>query len=321
MIPPEKNDPSPDEQDSFLNEKGLLFNPLIDRRSFLKGMAGVLGVSALGVGKGYANTGKNEIVLEKVPVNIPNLPTAFRGFKIAQLSDLHSSPLVSIDHLRAAAKIAAKENPDLVVLTGDFIGHKMRAHRAEIHEFDKQYVDNIVEAFSILNPSQGIFSVLGNHDFWSGPEATQYIIDAFSNGMGARWLRNARVELQRGTDSIQLIGVDDLWQNSFSLRKAFRNVDPDQTRILLSHNPEVNEEFQWNPGLSAELILSGHTHGGQVVLPFIGPPFLPGIRNQKFIGGLVHENGRQTYVTRGIGHLVVPLRFNCPPEVTLIELL
>ncbi len=321
MIPPDKNDPLFNKQDLPTDEKGFLFNPLIDRRSFLKGMAGVLGVSALGVGKGYANTDKNEIVVERVPVIIPNLPNAFRGYKIAQLSDLHSSPLVSIDHLRAAANLAAKENPDLVVLTGDFIGHKMRTYLAEYHEFDAQFVDNIVDAFSVLNPPQGIFSVLGNHDFWSGPEATQYIIDAFSKGMGARWLRNARVELQRGSDSIQLIGVDDLWQNSFSLRKAFRYVDPEQTRILLSHNPEVNEEFQWNPGLSAELILSGHTHGGQVVLPFIGPPFLPGIRNKKFIGGLVEDNGRQTYVTRGIGHLVVPLRFNCPPEVTLIELM
>ncbi|QPJ63580.1 MAG: metallophosphoesterase [Candidatus Nitronauta litoralis] len=316
----EKDDPQSNEPCEESGAKELLFNPLIDRRAFIKGMAGVLGVSALGIGKGYANTDKNEIVVEKVPVKISNLPKAFKGFKIAQLSDLHSSPLVSVNHLKAAAILAKKENPDLVVLTGDFIGHKIRTHRREIHEFDKQYVDNIVEALSVLKPAHGIFSVLGNHDFWSGPEATQYLIDRFSKGLGAQWLRNDRVELQRGRDSIQLIGVDDLWQDSFSLRKAYRKVDHGRTRILLSHNPEVNEEFQWNPGLSAELILSGHTHGGQVVLPFIGPPFLPGIRNKKYIAGLVEEKGRQTYVTRGIGHLVVPLRFNCPPEVSLIEL-
>ncbi len=302
-------------------EKSILFKPMIDRRSFLKGMAGVFGVSLVGVGKGYSNTDKNEILLERVPVTIPNLPAAFRGFKIAQLSDLHSSPLVSIDHLQASANLAARENPDLVVLTGDFIGHKIRTFLAKYHEFDRQYVDNIVEAFSVLKPPHGIFAVLGNHDFWSGPEATQYITDTFSKGLGVNWLRNRRVELQRGSDRIQLIGVDDLWEKTFSLRKAYQNVDPERTRILLSHNPEVNEEFQWNSGLSAELILSGHTHGGQVVLPFIGPPFLPGIRNKKFIGGLVEEEGRQTYITRGVGHLVVPLRLNCPPEVTLIELI
>ncbi len=321
MDSPEKKDSLHIGSEEKTRAKSLFYNPLIDRRSFLKGMAGVLGVSALGVGKGYANTDKNEIVLERIPVKIPNLPEAFRGFKIAQLSDLHSSPLVAMEHLRAAANLAASENPDLVVLTGDYIGHKMRTYLAETHEFDREYVDNIVHAFSVLNPPHGIFSVLGNHDFWSGPEATQYIIEKFSEGMGARWLRNDRVELQQGKDSIQLIGVDDLWQDSFSLRTAYKKVDPGRTRILLSHNPEVNEEFQWNPGLSAELILSGHTHGGQIVLPFIGPPFLPGINNKKFIGGLVEEKGIQTYVTRGIGHLVVPLRFNCPPEVSLIELI
>lgn len=321
MDSPEKSDSGHIGPERKARGKGLFYNPLIDRRSFLKGMAGVLGVSALGVGKGYANTDKNEIVLERVAVTIPNLPEAFRGFKIAQLSDLHSSPLVTREHLRAAANLAANENPDLVVLTGDYIGHKMRTHLAETHEFDREYVDNIVQALSGLNPPHGIFSVLGNHDFWSGPDATQYIIERFSEGMGARWLRNDSVELQQGRDRIQLIGVDDLWQDSFSLRTAYKKVDPERTRILLSHNPDVNEEFQWSPGLSAELILSGHTHGGQVVLPFIGPPFLPGINNKKFIGGLVKEKEIQTYVTRGIGHLVVPLRFNCPPEVSLIELI
>lgn len=300
--------------------KNLLFRPLVDRRTFLKGMMGMFGLSTLGVGKGVANTAKTEIVLERVPVSLLGLPEAFRGLKIAHLSDLHSSPIVSPEHLRQAADLAANENPDLVVLTGDYIGHQLKTAPSQQHEFDVEHVERMVEALSVLNPPMGIFAVLGNHDFWSGRKATASLIERFSRGLNVQWLRNRNVLLKRGGESIQLIGIDDLWSGTCSIERAFDGVVPGKTRILLSHNPDVNMEIRYNLNWDADLILSGHTHGGQVVLPFIGPPFSPGINDGRYVSGLVREGNRQTYVTRGVGHLVVPVRFNCPPEVTLIEL-
>jgi len=254
--------------------------------------------------------------VERVLIRLKRLPEAFRGFKIAQLSDLHSSPLVDKEHLEHAVDLALAEKPDLIVLTGDFIGHTLRTHRQEIHEFDVQYLDNLVAALGRAKAPFGTYAVLGNHDFWSGPEVTERICHDFETRARIPVLRNQRVTLTKEEESIQLLGVDDYW-HSWDLRKALRKVPKQSIKILLSHNPEINRQIK--PSHNIGLVLSGHTHGGQVSLPFIGVPFSP-TQSQKYLRGLVRDGDRQTYITRGVGHLVVPIRFNCPPEVTLITL-
>jgi len=275
-------------------------------------------ISGLGAGKGYANTSSSRIRLETVSIPIPRLPAPFRGLKIGQLTDLHSSPIVGADHFVRSAELVMEKEPDVVVLTGDYIGYKTQNSSDEIHEFHKVYVDRCVEALSRLKAPMGIYGVLGNHDFWSGPEATAVIVREFEQRLGVRWLRNRHVSLERGGRSIALLGVDDFWEDSCSVEKALAGVPRDRVKILLSHNPEINEILF--PFHGIDLIISGHTHGGQVVLPVIGTPFYPGIHGQKYRQGLVVDGNRRTYISRGVGHLVLPVRFNCPPEVTVFTL-
>ncbi len=293
------------------------FSRPLSRRFFLKGALGIFGVAAMGVGKGYSNTLSSQIKVERVPIRLKRLPKAFRGFKIAQLSDLHSSPLVDKAHLDEAVNLALAEKPDLVVLTGDFIGHTLRTSRDEVHEFDSMYLDNLVNSLGRAKAPYGTYAVLGNHDFWSGPKVTESLCHGFETRAGIPVLRNQSISLKKGKDSIQLLGIDDYW-NSWNLGKALRKVPMESVKILLSHNPDINQRISSSHKI--DLVLSGHTHGGQISLPFIGAPFSP-TRDRRYIKGLVRDGDRQTYITRGVGHLVVPIRFNCPPEVTLITLI
>lgn len=279
---------------------------------------GIYGVLAASFGKGVYNTSGSQIRLETVPVKIKALPAAFHGFKIVQLSDIHSSLIVGRDHIAEAADLAMSQKPDLIVLTGDFISGKTKFGSGSVGEFDRKYLDRCIEAFSLLKAPMGIYAVLGNHDFWSGSEAIQTIMPEFERHLGVTWLRNRHVVLEKGKDQLALLGVDDYWETSCSLENAYKGLDQEKVKILLSHNPDINEAVY--PSMKIDLILSGHTHGGQVVMPFIGMPFLPSPFGQKYRQGLIRDSNRQTYVTRGIGHLVAPVRYNCPPEVTLIKL-
>jgi predicted MPP superfamily phosphohydrolase len=300
-----------------LSDSPEFLNRPLSRRFFLKAGLGVFGVSLLGVGKGYTNTLSSQIGVERVPIRLKGLPDAFRGFKIAQLSDLHSSPLVNKEHLDHAVDLALAEKPDLIVLTGDFIGHTFGTPSNSVHEFDPQYLDNLVAVLGRAKAPFGTYAVLGNHDFWSGPKVTERICHEFTTHAGIRVLRNQNVKLKIEEKSIHLLGIDDYW-HSWDLREALRNVPDQSVKILLSHNPDIN----WKLNLShrINLVLSGHTHGGQIAFPFVGAPFSP-TRNHRYLKGLVRDGDRQTYITRGVGHLVVPIRFNCPPEVTLVTLI
>lgn len=282
----------------------------------MKGALGLFGISALGIGKGYSNTLSSKIQLERVPIRLKRLPESFRGFKIAQLSDLHSSPLVGKEHLERAVELALAEKPDLVVLTGDYIGHTLKTRAGQVHDFDPTYLDNLVATLVKVKAPFGTYAVLGNHDFWSGPEVTERLCHDFEKRAGISVLRNQSVVLSKDNESIQLLGVDDYW-HSWNLGKAMRKVPLKSVKILLSHNPDINRRLI--PAHRIDLVLSGHTHGGQITFPILGTPFATHM-NQRYLKGLVRDGERQTYITRGVGHLVVPIRFNCPPEVTLITL-
>jgi predicted MPP superfamily phosphohydrolase len=171
---------------------------------------------------------------------------------------------------------------------------------------------------SRLKASMGIFGVLGNHDFWSGPVVAEKITDGLES-IGIKILRNEAVSITKGPEKVYLLGVDDYWEGSYSLTGAIKNVPQDSCRILLSHNPDVNEDIDLSKR-RLDLIIAGHTHGGQLVLPFLGAPYLPSPFGQKYRAGLVTDGNRKTYVSRGLGLFFVPLRLNCPPDVSLLVL-
>ena len=287
-----------------------------NRRSFLKN--GLRGMVVLGLGKGFYNTTPLAgVELRQVDVKINGLPDKFHGFTIGHLSDTHASMIANTGLFDEAASLIMSKKPDMIALTGDYISGATKFFSGAIGEFNQTHLDQLIESFSILKAPMGIFGVLGNHDFWSGPKAVEAVMSGFTKSIGAQWLRNESRSMERDGQHINVLGVDDYW-HSCSLSMACRGLDKSSVNILLSHNPDINDDVM--PQMRIDLILAGHTHGGQVVLPYFGCPVVPSKFGQKYLSGLTPDGDRQTYITRGVGHLMAPIRLNCPPEAAIITL-
>lgn len=281
-------------------------------------------VGAVALSKGFYNTTGYSVRLNRRRITIENLPRGFSGLKIAFLSDFHSSSLVPVGTIRRAAELIMRGSPDLpdvILLGGDFVTgtNEVGAQKTAVSPTVQRYIKECVEALMPLKAPMGIYGVLGNHDFWCGREAVRIICGEFSERLGVVWLRNSSVKLQRGGDAVDLMGIDDYWESGPGFEGACRGLDPGGVKILLSHNPDVNHDIDAFRK-RVDLVLSGHTHGGQVVLPFIGAPFMPSLFGQKYRLGLVADGARQTFITSGVGVNFAPVRYNCPAEVALIEL-
>lgn len=290
----------------------------MNRRQFI--VNALRGLVILGVGKGVYNTTSPSLVIEEQTVHIPDLPSSFKGFRIAQLSDIHSSFIVSSGLIREAVKGVMERRPDMICLTGDFISGETKFLSGSIGGFNEKYLHKCLESLAGLSAPMGIYGVLGNHDFWSGEKAVKSITEAFTEKLGVRWLRNSNQKIQKGGKHICIMGIDDYWQPSSSIYSALKGSADDEIRILLSHNPDINQEIEIGK-IKIDLVISGHTHGGQFVFPFIGAPYIPSAFGRKYIAGLVRDGKRQTYISRGVGHLLFPIRVNCPPEATILNLI
>lgn len=271
------------------------------------------------LGKGFYNTTGGQVELVRVPVKIKNLPAPLQGLKIGLLTDLHSSFIVSSDLIKSGGQLIMSENPDLVVMTGDFISGSTKFLSGSIGKFKNEYLTRCADALSHLKAPLGVYGVLGNHDFWSGPESVRAICGTLTKQIGVVWLRNRNVEIKKGGASFYLLGVDDYWEASCSLTAACKGLDADTIKILLSHNPDINDDISLLHE-RIDLVLSGHTHGGQIVVPFLGQPVMPSKFGQKYREGLVRDGDRQTYTSRGVGSLLAPIRLNCLPEATVLTL-
>ena len=293
-----------------MSEKGMT------RRGILRN--GVRGFVAAGIGLGFYNTTAGSLKLAEESIKIEGLPENFNGFKIAQITDTHASMIANTGLYDQAARLVMEKEPDIIVLTGDYISGSTKFLSGAIGEYRREYLDHLTSSFSGLKAPHGVYAVLGNHDFWSGPEAVKAISGEFEDSLGAVWLRNSNRRIEKNGASLNILGVDDYWQDSCSLHDAWEGVDNGSVNILLSHNPDINDDIF--PQMKIDLVLSGHTHGGQVVLPFIGCPVVPSKFGQKYIAGNVRDGKRQTYISRGVGHLMAPIRINCPPEVNILTL-
>jgi predicted MPP superfamily phosphohydrolase len=276
----------------------------VSRRKFLQ-IAGGLGLSVAlpgAVELGYAaRIEPRRVVLEQRPIRIPKLPTAFEGFRIALFSDIHLYPFTPLQIVRDAVRLANSFQPDLVLLTGDFIWRSVDA------TFD------LVPALSQLNPAIGTFSVLGNHDHYAGPG----IVSHGLRQAGVRVLVNEGLTIQRGQHSIYLAGIDSAWAGAPSPEAALSNRRGDITTIVALHEPDFIDYLALR--FPVDLQLSGHSHGGQIRLPIVGPLILPPM-GIMYNMGLYRVGAAQVYTTRGVGTIHVNARLNCPPEVTGITL-
>ncbi len=229
------------------------------------------------------------------------LPAAFAGFSIALLSDVHHGPFVPLMYVQHVVALANALAADLVCLCGDYV------HRG------RRFIAPVGEALAALRGRAGVVAVLGNHDHWDGAAATRRALAA------ARIpeLRNGGHWIHRGGARIRVAGVGDLLEDRQDLAGALGDARADDVTVLLSHEPDFAE------GITDErvsLVLSGHTHGGQVHVPGYGPPVLPTRLARKYASGLVRAPATQVFVTRGVGTITPPVRVCCRPEVALLTL-
>lgn len=248
--------------------------------------------------------------LNRFEVGIPSLPGAFAGFRIAQLSDFHCSRQVTTAYLQEAVDLTQGQSPDLIVLTGDFVHRGFR------------YVQPVAETLSRLTAPHGVFAVLGNHDFSVrnalGFRRYRHLHRAVSTALterGIRVLHNEAVELTRADDKLHLVGVADLWSRVCDLERAFDGLCPSVPSIVLAHNPLTVQHLA---DRRCDLMLSGHTHGGQVHVPGLGRPTL-GKRARHLAAGMYRHGEAQVYVNKGVG-FGFKFRFGVRPEVAILTL-
>jgi hypothetical protein len=248
-----------------------------------------------------------QVQLTHLPVHIAKLPAAFHGFKIVQLSDVHHSSFVSEGEIVTAAQRVNELEPDLIVLTGDYISHSV------------DFIPGCARALGKLRAQHGVYAVLGNHDHWTDGQLMKTSLEA----QGIRVLCNEHERIEKDGARICLAGVDDMMVKLDDMKAALADTSRSETRILLAHNPALIREAA---RAGVDLMLSGHTHGGQINWKLLVPKKETRMSrwlhrpSRKFMRGLAVLGNTQLYVNRGFGTVVVPLRYGCTPEITLIEL-
>jgi predicted MPP superfamily phosphohydrolase len=281
------------------------------RRRFLTAGLRVAGGGAVaGLGYAFAEPRWFQVTHRTFPLR--DLPPSLDGLRLVQLTDIHHGPWLSLGYVREVVRACNDLRPDLVLLTGDYI------------LYSSAYVRPVVEELAHLRPVIGTLSVLGNHDWNEGGELVRReLTDA-----GLTVLDNARRILtpdrelvKSAAEGLALCGVDDLWRGDPDVWKALGGLPPAMPRLVLSHNPDLAETYNiTDSGLRVDLMVSGHTHGGQIYLPGIGTPFVPSAYGQKYAQGLVQGPTCPVFVCRGLGVATVPLRLGVPPEMTVLEL-
>jgi predicted MPP superfamily phosphohydrolase len=272
------------------------------RRQFLRGCLsiGTAAVATPTCGLFYAlRVEPDWLQVERVTVTLPGVSPALDGFTIAHLSDLHLGPTASAADVRHAVEVANGLQPDLVALTGDFV------YRSA------EYAEPCAQELAALEATWGVVACLGNHDLWEdAPLISQALTDA---GIGV--LINAGLSVANG--DLWVAGIDDIWSGLPDLDAALDGAPTNATVMLLAHEPDYADAVSEHGGVNLQL--SGHSHGGQVRLPFIGAPVLPYL-GRRYPAGLYRIGELTLYTNRGIGTIYPPIRFNCRPEIALITL-
>jgi predicted MPP superfamily phosphohydrolase len=263
----------------------------LSRRTLLK-LGAFCGISGLTGVYGVSSALAFEVNTYRIPV--PHLPESFDGFTIVQLTDLHHGfgiPISVIDRVIHQVNLLEK---DVIVCTGDYV------HSGE---YSSRNVDTVWSRLMTLQAKAGVYSVLGNHDH-SNDKGDRSVYWLEKSGQN---VRHRAAAISRGADKIWIGGSGDYWYDELGIDEAFNHTPPGDCKILLSHNPAAADtKF----GARVDLMICGHTHGGQIALP----PFA------SKLSGLQEKSGMNVYISRGIGWYMAPIRINCAPEISVLKL-
>ena len=270
------------------------FGSTLSRRDLLRG----LGAAGIGTVAGAAAHGylyaRHQIELTRETLMVSGLPEPLAGLRIGFLTDFHHSQTVSRAMVDLAVAMVMAEHPDLIVLGGDYVTWG-----------DRQYVGPVADALAALSAPHGIFAVLGNHD-------DDKDMPAALTAKGFTVLRDARTRLTIKGEVLDIAGVRYWTRRASDIARVLKGAAP--TSILLAHTPKRLYEAAM---FAVPLMLSGHTHGGQIVLPGLGAV---AAREFPIIAGAGRREGTTAFVSRGVGTVYLPVRINCPPEVAILSL-
>ncbi len=246
---------------------------------------------------------RKKLMVERVEIQVPGLPAAMDGFRIAQISDLHLEPFTTEKDIQQTVLTCNALKPDMVAMTGDFVTHSARP------------APLLAELLSHLEAPHGVYASLGNHDFQSGaPEVIRALTER-----GIPVLRNETKVIRTDGGSLYLGGIDSVYTNKPDVRKTLQDWKETQPLVLMMHEPDAADTIA-AAGVKA-LQISGHTHGGQLVFRGKEPAAFRRARfGKKYLAGRYTVGGLEMYVNRGIGCVGVPWRVGAPPEVTEITL-
>jgi uncharacterized protein len=237
--------------------------------------------------------------IEHKRIQLNRLPQAFDGFRVVQLSDIHHGPFSNREQIERAVNTANGLKPDIIALTGDYISK------------ERHYAAPCAEMLGRLQARHGVYAVLGNHDHWTD---AALITDLF-RAEGITVLINEGMRFEQNGAAFWLAGVDDTMVGLEDLSLALAGARHDEMKLLLAHNPVI---LRRAARASVDLVLSGHTHGGQVAIR--GERSASGRVRRRLLKGLGRQGNTQIYVNRGLGTVVLPVRYGCPPEISLLEL-
>jgi len=287
----------------------------LSRRDFLK-VIKIVSLEATAVGLiGYQYSTKwemNWIEITNITLKLPRIDPAFKGLRLVQISDFHLGQWMNKERLDTVIGMAVDLAPDYFILTGDYLEYQPYGMPNETATYEDN-IDIISSSFSKLSALCPTIAILGNHDHMIN---AGWVESSLSQA-GVEVLRNSVKTIQRGAAELHIAAVDDVRQKMDRLDQVMEALPENGAAILLAHEPDFADVSAATGRF--DLQISGHSHGGQIVLPIIGPPLLPAM-GRKYPSGLYYVNNMLLYTNRGIGVTTVNARFNCRPEITLFTL-
>ena len=245
--------------------------------------------------------------VRRVKIKNNKIPKSFNGFKIVFISDIHYGKLFRAKRLISIVNRINKLDPDIIIIGGDYLDISVKGKK----DLSK-YLDEEIMILRKLKAKQGIFTVLGNHDYYKRRES---LLDAIHSS-SFKLLKNSKEFINKGEDSIELIGLDDLVQGKPDVN--ILKVSTNNFTIVISHNPDFFSDYK--NLINYDLALSGHTHGGQVTFFGLYAPYTSSKYGQRYVKKIVYEDNREIILTNGIGNGILPIRFFAIPEIIEIKL-